>query len=375
ERSLPPDVRILKSKALSIKFTRRFGFGSLSFRATPFLRRTGNNLLKNEPFDAAFFSTTQFGTMVLAEEWRTRFGLPYVVDIQDPWVSNYDYLKDTPPGGRMKYAVSQFSARRKEPKIARGAAGIISVSPAYVADLKNRYPEIPANRFEVIPFPGAEKDFEFVKKEPVRQNIFDPNDGNIHWVYTGRGGSDLRKSLSGFFLSLRSWRERDPEIANKLRIHFIGTSYAPDGLGEKTVEPVAQTYGVADLVEEIPRRIPYFETLRCMLDASAIVVPGSDDAGYTASKIYPCILAEKPLLAIFHEKSSVLPLLEKTNAGTGIAFLPADTPECIAFRITASGWFQTGYKTLPTIISESFAPYLARAMTDRLCKVLDRAVK
>ncbi|MEO6847690.1 MAG: glycosyltransferase [Chthoniobacterales bacterium] len=374
EHSLPQDIRIIKSKAFSAKLTRRFGFGSLSFRATPFLNAEGNKLLAREKFDVSFFSTTQFGVMSLAAKWRARYGLPYVLDIQDPWVSNYDYAKNARPGGRLKYAVSQWSARRTEPVIAKGAAGIISVSSAYVKDIETRYPEIPAERFAVIPFAGAEHDFEFVQNTGIQQRVFNPSDGLTHWVYTGRGGSDLKKSLSGIFEALRQFRLRDPQSVNKIRIHFIGTSYAPEGRGEKSIEPVANEFGVADLVKELPTRLPYFETLRCMLDAQALIIPGSDDAGYTASKIYPCILARKPILAVFHEKSSVLTILNETNAGTGVDFSPSDSTETIAKKIVATNWLSEGYLRTPETNWENFEPYLARSMTRSVCQILDKAI-
>ena len=57
---------------------------------------------------------------------------------------------------------------------------------------------------------------------------------------------------------------------------------------------------------------------------------GSDDPGYTASKIYPYILAEKPLLAIFHEESSVVRILQETNAGTVVTFKTGESVEEVA---------------------------------------------
>ena len=41
------------------------------------------------------------------------------------------------------------------------------------------------------------------------------------------------------------------------------------------------------------------------LDAGAILLMGSSEPHYTASKLYPALLAERPILAVFHEASAV----------------------------------------------------------------------
>ena len=47
---------------------------------------------------------------------------------------------------------------------------------------------------------------------------------------------------------------------------------------------------------------------------------GSELPYYTPSKIFPFILAERPLLAIFHEKSSAVRIVRESGAGTVVAF-------------------------------------------------------
>src|SRR5260221_72781 len=127
-------------------------------------------------------------------------------------------------------------------------------------------------------------------------------------------------ALRAFFKALAAMVHKQPGLRQSLRLHFVGTDYAPAERAQKSVEPLAAEFGVADLVSEQPQRIPYFQALQCLLDADALIVPGSDDPGYTASKLYPYILARKPLLAVFHESSSVVSVLRATNAGTVVTF-------------------------------------------------------
>lgn len=374
-KTLPPDLRVVWADALSVKWTRRLGVGSLAYRAGRYLKRAGDELLRRERFDAVFFSTTVFPTMAFGPKWKTEFGVPYVLDFQDPWLSDYyeEHPEVRPPGGRLKYGFSRRLAQRLEPSAVREAAHIVSVSPEYPRMLQHRYPELPDDRFTTLPFGAAESDFEALPKLGVKQSLFDPHDGKVHWVYLGRGGADMGFSVRAIFTALRQFLELQPEGRAKLRVHFAGTDYSPRHLARKTIEPIAQACGVADVVSELTDRLPYFETLRCLRDADALIIPGSDDPGYTASKLYPYILARKPLLAVFHEASSVVDVLKKTNGGTVVTFRRGASVEETANNISATGWLSSPISHLPKTDWSEFEPYTAKAMTRRLCEVFDKA--
>jgi len=372
--SLPEDLVIEACGALPRRTFGGGGMGSLGLRCLWPMALAGDRLLRDGAFDLVYFSTTQFPVMRLGPRWLRRFRVPYVLDYQDPWVSDYYRLNGVrPPGGPLRFALANLVGRVSEPACVRGAAAITSVSESYPQQLHERYPDLPAERCHVLTFGAAERDFEVLEKHAVRQAFFDPHDGHTHWVYVGRGGADMRVALSGLFWALRRWREVDPAAANRIRLHFLGTSYAGGAGAEKTVEPLAVEFGVGDMVEERPERMAYFEALRCLRDADALVVPGSNDPGYTASKLYPYILARRPLLAIFHEASSVLPILEATRAGQGISFSERDTAESIGRRILTN-WIEDGcFARTPDVDWATFAPYTARERTRELCRIFDRA--
>src|SRR5260370_32375407 len=251
---------------------------------------------------------------------------------------------------------------------------MITVSPAYPKALLQKYSWLREGQFTVLPFGASAADFECLRSLAVTQQLFDPRDGCRHWVYVGRGGGDMAFAIQAFFAALQRARNKRELAFENLKIHFIGTDYARPGRGRKTIEPLAAIYGVADLVEETTDRIPFLTALQCLLDAEGLVVPGSDDPGYTASKIYPYILARKPLLAIFHEQSSVVELLERTKAGTLVTFRDGETINDVAQKI-ADAWFNRGPLQSPTTDWEAFRPYTAEEMARRQCDVFDRCVK
>jgi hypothetical protein len=214
----------------------------------------------------------------------------------------------------------------------------------------------------LLPFPGDVRDFERVKRDNIRQSVFDPHDGLKHWVYVGVCPPSMLLAVRAFFLALANFRLP----ASNLRLHFIGTSYAAAGTGVKIVEPLAAEFGLSEIVHESTDRIPYSETLRCLLDADALIVPGSDDPGYTASKIYPYLLAEKPLLAVFHKKSSVVELICQVGGGVVVGFDSGESPEAIAKRIREDAFNGVGHVRQVVLDREAFASHTAEHQARQL---------
>src|SRR5205814_1521997 len=142
EKTFPATTRIVRTRALSVRLTRLFGLGSVALRALPFLWMAGNKLLRNErTFDLIFFSTTMFPVLILGPLWKRKYGIPYVVDYQDPWHSDYyNRTRTTPPGGRLKYWVSCLIARVLEPLVVRSADEFVVVSRNMRKNYSRRIP-------------------------------------------------------------------------------------------------------------------------------------------------------------------------------------------------------------------------------------------
>jgi Glycosyl transferase 4-like domain len=374
-KTIPHHISVTQTPALPTDLTKRIGLGTLGWRCLPYFLQAGNQLLKQIPFDLVYFSTTAFVTMGLAERWKKQFGIPYILDFQDPWLSDYYKQATTkPPGGWLKYGFSQTVAKRLEPKAMKQVSQVISVSPAYPEILKQRYNWLRDAQFTVLPFGAPESDFELLPTLQVKQHIFDPQDGKRHWVYVGRGGNDMALALRSLFLGIREARDRNPNFWQSIHLHFVGTSYAPPDRAVKTIEPIAQEFGIGNLVTEHTQRIPYFEAIQTLVDSDAILMIGSDDPTYTASKLYPCVLARKPILAIFHENSSVISILESTQAGQAVTFNHQSTPADLQPKMARSlDWLThlpQGFQ--PDTNWATFEPYTAKSMTRQQCAVFDR---
>ena len=304
---LPADINIYKVAAWIEERTRRLKFGHLDLRCLVPILREGTKLFSKNRYDLVYFSTTVFSTFMLGRFWKRRFKCKVVLDYQDPWYQdgNHGYDSTNAPGGWYKYRLSQALSRYQEKFALRAPDHIISTSDGYVNNLLNRYPWLTRDQFTVIPFGAAPRDYETVRLRGIRQKIFQPGDGFIHWTYVGRGGPDMVPVLAVLFQCLARLKKSAPNFTKQLRLHFVGTNYSPAERTQKVVEPIAGEWGVADLVEEHSERIPYFEALALMVDSDAVLLIGSVAADYTASKFFNCVLSQTPVLALFNSQSLV----------------------------------------------------------------------
>jgi hypothetical protein len=376
ETSYPADIRVIRVRGLPVAATRWAGFGGLWRRCGRAIRREGGRLLANEPFDLVFFSTTQFSAFALGPRWLRQFGVPFVVDYQDPWINDHYRKTGTrPPGGALKYAVGQWSARRAEPRVVRDAAAVVSVSAAYTATLAERYADFDPTRAHVLPFGASAADFAALGDYRPAKLLIDFDDGFMHCVYAGRGGDDMAPALTILFRAFKRHLATNRAAAEKLRFDFVGTDYAPPPLGREHVLPVARAEGVEAFVREHCYRVPYFDALFYLRNASALVVTGSNDPGYAASKLFPYVLARRPLLLIAREDSALLGFARQIRAGVQVAFDAAAAPETAAEEVRQR-WFANGAseRYLPHD-DAAFAPFTAAHLTQQLAAVFDEAAR
>lgn len=375
--TLPADLRVIRIPAVPLRVARWFGVRNAGLRMLPYLLWHGSRLLRAEKFDLVFFSNTQFITFPLGRVWRSWFGVPYVIDIQDPWRTDYYERRGSrrPPGG-WKYQLARLQAWLLEGWTYRRVGAVMSVSPSYLADLRTRYPAFARVPAEVIPFGGSREDLVCASTPTVASQLFRRDRDEIHLLYTGASGPVMPHSLAVLFEGLRRYRERRPAQAARLRLHFVGTSYVAPGEGRPSVLPVAEAYGVADLVEEIPHRIGHLEALRWQQQADALLLLGSSDLAYSPSKLYPYFLTGRPILGLVFRDSVMERLIEELNCAHVVRFDDQEPKEQayadlgIFFDLAIAG-FPAG--SLPVRNEKLFnETCLAEDLTRRQCELFDR---
>jgi glycosyltransferase involved in cell wall biosynthesis len=376
---VPKDLRVIRCRAWSPRWTRRFGVGDLGLRALSGLERTCVALLRRERFDALFITIYPTYPAVLGPLLKRRFGVPFVLDYQDPWVGAWGRTVGGGPNGRpdLRSRLSRTLATQLEPRVVRAADAITAVSELTYEQVRLRYPGIRATPCTTIPVGAEPTDFAELQRCPRPNRHFDPKDGHVHVCSVGtllpRGIETLRAVLR----AVGVLRTRRPVLYGALRLHFFGTSNQTRMDAELRVVPIARELGVADRVTEIAPRIDYLDALTVQTQASALLLMGSSEPHYTASKLYPALLAGRPLLAVYHEASGVVEVLRGVPPSPRIRLVtyseakPAGSRvEAIVAALLAVLEAPAGEPAQP--LTTTLGEYSARALAGRLAQVLTR---
>ncbi|MEG3637858.1 glycosyltransferase [Magnetococcus sp. PR-3] len=375
EASLPEGCDVVRVRAWPASWTRRVGLGNLGLRALWSLFWTGLRLLRREKYDLIYISSTVFQMFILARWWRAWSGVPYVLDIQDPWYNQY--YDDNPQARPPKYWFIHTLNRYMEPYVMKRVSGLIAVSKAYLDELEVRYAHLKKVPKQTLTFGAAQVDWTVA--EQVSSSEIEPflaqatKQPCFKGVYVGRGGPDMEKALGLVFKALLLGKQKQPALFDRVHLTFVGTDYAPKGREKKRVEPLAEAFGVAEHVQEFPLRIPYFHALSLLQKADFLVIVGSDDPSYSASKIYAQLLAKIPILLVFHEQSGVVEVVKKVGGVSLVTFSEAQGHTEVELLEKWQEMLQSLPYT-PETNWDAFEHYSAREMTRHQCMLFEESL-
>ena len=306
---VPRSLRVVRAPAWPAALTRRIGLGDLGLRGYAGLRHTCRTLLSRETFDALFITVYPVYPALLGPGLKAEHRVPFVLDYQDPWVGAWGQSVGGGAGGApdWKSRASRRLGTWLEPKAVAAADALTAVSQGTLDGITQRMPDASRLPQAVIPLGFEPGDFLPAPVDRAVTHSFDPDDGLVHLCYVG---TLLPAGIDTLRLLLRALdrARRDDSAAARLRLHFFGTSNQSRS-DQYRVMPVARACGVADAVTERPGRLDYLDALSVLTRASGLLLLGSSEPHYTASKLYPALLARRPILTLFHESSSVVAIL------------------------------------------------------------------
>lgn len=313
-RLVPDNLRVIRCRAWSVRWTRWLGVGDVGARALWGLWGTCRRLLEAEQYDALFITMYPTYPALLGPLLKKRFGIPFILDYQDPWVGAWGETVGGGPNGApdFKSRLTRALATRLEPRVVRAADALTAVSRQTLEDILVRNPKLRPTPHEEIPLGGEAADFQYLRAHPRCNTYFDPADGRVHLGYVGTLLPLGMETLAAVFKAVRLLRIRRPDLYACLRVHFVGTSNQTSPEAPQRVLPVARELGIHDCVREVALRIDYLDALTVQTQATALLMMGSSERHYTASKLYPGLLARRPILAVYHEASSVVDILRRT---------------------------------------------------------------
>lgn len=358
--TLPSHVPIHRCGAIPMKWSRRLGIGNMGWRSLPFLAIAGSRLLAARRFDLVVFSTTQFNVFYLGPLWRAMFGMPFVIDLQDPWHNNYYNRPGAPkPPGGWKYRIAHLQSGTMEPFCFCRASGFSFVSEDYHTLLNARYPWFAAKPAVTLPFAAPVADF-------AKLAVPSKDQTRLICRCVGALNRAFCTSLDAFF-ALAAAARKASKSDFRWRFEFVGTSYA--GAGRKAeclAMEAAKRHGMEDLTSESTDRVSYAESLRLMKGADLLVALGSDDARYAPSRLATLCASGRPVAVVAAEDSL---LVRRAAQIPGVILLPYAAGGKSNASVVAGFSFAPPFSTpdLP-------ADYRPEALAERECDLWNKAV-
>lgn len=363
--TLPPAVRVVRAHCSSRRWTGLLGVNNVALRSLPWLFLTGCRLLGSRRYDVVYFSTTMFIVLPLGRLWQMLTGVPYVIDLQDPWITDYYERPGSPrPPGGWKYRVAQAMGRALEGWTMRRAAGLIAVSAAYIDTLRARYPSVATTPAIELPFGSPDPDLAHLRATlPGRPHLLP--DGGLRLAFAGALGPGQLAAVAVLFAALAEVRRAGLPAT----VHFFGTSYAEKG--QPATLALATQYGLLDCVQEQPGRLRYFAALQVTLEADVNLLFGSTDLAFTPSKLVALLGTGRPVLALAPAGSAMIARL--SQLGQSCLVFPPTGPDraSIAAAVDQLRELAAGRTTQPA--PAALARYSARAVAAQQLEILTAA--
>jgi hypothetical protein len=363
---VPGTVEQVRVKALPAWLTRAAGVGDLGLRAYPYLARALDQLMQTHRPEVIFFTGFPFYPFLMAARVKRRHRVAVVLDFQDPWVSAYGATRQR----ASKEGLAHRLALALEPKALRAADFVTAVSEIQNGEMAARYPWLDSTRMAAIPIGGDPDDFAAMRATPMQDARFEP--GTVNLCYVGAYWPRAEPVIRCVLRAAAKLRQNDPVLATRLRLNFVGTCSTAAGRASEQVMPLAHAEGVEDMVREAPQRLPFLEALRMVASADGLLLIGSDEPHYTASKIYPALMSGRPFLSLFHRSSSAHAILARAGGGRALAFDHAAALPALEAEVAE------GLRTLALAPQDfghvdpaAFRSYTARAVSGRFAEIFD----
>lgn len=277
-------------------------------------------------------------------ELSKRSGLPWVADFRDSMTE-----ENHPPDPEVRARL-----RRLESEVVHQCSRAVFTTPGTVQMYTERYPDIDASRWTLIPNGYDEENFTQAETA----------------IGAGKGSSTDRKVLvhSGilypserdprdFFSALRLLKSEGVVGATNLRIVLRATAH------DDLYRPMLSDYDIDDIVELAPS-IPYREALAEMLVSDGLLLFQATNSNHQVpAKLYEYFRAGRPILGLTDPVGDTA----KTLRGAGVdTIAPLDDVQSIAALLRR---FVEGER-FPVVDRSAAEAHSRRGRTETLSKLL-----
>lgn len=365
-KTVSPQVEVHKVNASNpLTFFGKRIIGDIGLRGFSQLYQKAMVIIREQKPDFLWIPIPSFYIALLGRLLHQKTGILYGIDYIDPWVSklaDYDTLFS-------KAWWSQQLAKLLEPVAVKKASLISGVSrPYYQAVLERNFQNCSIAQV-AMPYGFDPADHQIILK-----NLSLPWEKNKPvkaFVYAGAFLPQSHLFIDYLFQSIQQL-QKSVSWDDSIKLYFLGTGH----YGGKQLRDYAADYGISSTVHEINERFPYLHILNFLSRAQGVMVIGSTEKHYTASKTFQSLLSGKPVFTIFHAESSAVKVMNEAKAAAyTVKYHEGLNSEDLKLKIRQK--FQAFIN-----LDEDWHPelsvldrYSALASAQTLCKGIDAAIQ
>lgn len=307
EEKLDPDISRTASEEIEVhsvdafKVMRPRILGDIGLRSFLQIRKEALRLITERSIEFIWIPIPSYYMALMGRLLHEATGVPYGIDYIDPWVEDITNRES------LRARLSVIFARILEPIAVKKAALISGVSTPYYQPVLDRNFNHRKITHVGMPY-GFDPHDHKVKLDNIKLPWEDTPDCKP-WVYAGAFLPNSHLFIDCLFKSIsemKSAGQWEPDV----QLYFLGTGPYK---GKQIIDYAAE-YGIASLVHEKRERYPFLHILNFLSAADVVMVIGSTEKHYTASKIFQSLLSERPVFAVFHEESSAVDVLHEAHA-------------------------------------------------------------
>jgi glycosyltransferase involved in cell wall biosynthesis len=302
---------------------------------------------RRRPVDVVYSSGPPATAHLAAGLAAASTGVPWVADFRDPWVGNAFARPRSPARARLEAWMERWVVER--------AARIVFATPGLLWRYAERYPAR-AGRFVVIPN-GYDRS-ELRGGPPTASDA--RTERPFRLVYAGSvyGDRELEIFLDGLGIAVT----RDPTLAQRLRVEFIGWMSVPNQQrAHAAVDRMPETIRVRGFRP----RTEALDAVRSADAALLLLADGPDRDLFVGGKLFEAIGLDRQVLAMAPE-GDTRSILAELDWGVVVDPTPSAVADGLA-RLVAS--------PPPRRPADPEGRYERRALAARLGEVLDQVVE
>lgn len=301
--------------------------------------KKGNELLKENSFEAIISSISPVTSHIIARELVKRKKIPWIADFRDLWTQNHDY-----EFSRVRF----FFEQRLERNTVSSANALITTSHPLSEKLK----ELHKNKKVYTITNGY---------DPEQINPGIPLSKKFSITYTGKiyKGRQDPEPLFRVLKVLIDEKKVDPST---IEIHFFGyhEGWLTSDIKKYHLEPVVQVHGQISREESIQKQR---ESQVLLL----LTWNDPNEQGIYTGKIFEYLAARRPILALGLHGSVISDLLNQTQAGVTVS---SDSEIKDQLLKLYQEYKENGFVTFSGVFLE-IEKYSHREMARKFAKVLE----